>query len=161
MRLELARLAVLTAILGASVALSVSCAPHWQGDEILGATVTFPDDGPRPVRIVARAIYDASEASPDPRLLRDARIVILATQAETNGYCLSPAHGCWHPDYDDEGGAGTIYVGPPGDGGQVAESVIRHELGHLARWRWKGDSDAEHKDTEWWIRFDSPATRCD
>jgi len=113
------------------------------------------------VRAFARAVYDASEASPDPRLLRDARVVIVATQAELQGWCLQPTvAGCWHPDYDDEDGAGTIYVGPPGDGEQLAESVIRHELGHLARWRWRGDSDAEHADDEWWRKFDTTPVRC-
>ncbi len=157
MRREIAKLAACVALFLASLAWSVACAPPWQDGEILGADVEWPDDGPRPVREVARAVCAAAEASPDARLISGATVVVLASAVEVESACMRPAAGCWHPDYDDTDGAGTIYLGPPGDGAQFSDGTLRHELGHLARWRWLHDADTEHADLEWWARFDSGA----
>jgi hypothetical protein len=138
------------------LAVALSCAPAWQRDEVLGVDVEWPEGGPRPYRVFARAVCDAADASSDPRLLNGASVVVLATQEEVNSVCLQSATGCWHPDYDDEDGAGTIYLGPPGDGGQFSDATLRHELGHLARWRWYGNADHDHEDLKWWARYDSP-----
>lgn len=152
MRTEIVRLAALLCLLGAAV----YCTPPWQEDRILGVDVEWPEGGPYPVRPFARAVCAAAEASPDARLLDGASVIVLASVAETEGACMQPAAGCWHPDYDDPDGAGTIYIGPAGDGEQFADDVLRHELGHLARSRWLGDSDHDHADLEWWARYDSP-----
>ncbi len=157
MRRELARLAVCVALLGAAV----YCAPPWQEDRVLGVEVEWPEGGARPIRALSVAICEAADASPDPRLLDGARVVVLATDEATHSACMADnAAGCWHPDYDDSDGAGTIYVGPSGIGNQLAIGTLRHELGHLARWRWKHDADHAHEDVEWWTRFDtSPECR--
>ena len=124
---------------------------------MLGVEVEWPADGPRPIRALSVAICEAADASPDPRLLDGARVVVLATDEATHSACMSDrAAGCWHPDYDDSDGAGVIYVGPSGIGTQLATGVVRHELGHLARWRWMRDADTDHLDADWWSRFDSP-----
>lgn len=125
---------------------------------MLGVAVEWRgDDGPRPWSEFGRAVCDAALASPDPRVLYGASVVVLGTREELEGACLqSGVTGCWHPDYDDEDGAGRIYLGPPGDGGELSDATLRHELGHLARARWKGGADARHEDDAWWVAYDSP-----
>lgn len=143
------------------LAVALSCAPAWQSDRVLGVTVEWPEGGARPIRALSVAICEAADASPDPRLLAGARVVVLASDEATHEACLaSNAAGCWHPDYDDADGAGTIYVGPSGIGNQLAIGVLRHEFGHLARWRWLGSSDTEHADLKWWARYDTTPMEC-
>jgi hypothetical protein len=113
------------------------------------------------VRPLARAVCAAAERLPDARLLDGARVVVLATADEVRGYCLSDnAAACWHPDYSDEDGAGTVYVGPPGDGGQLSDEALVHELAHLGLWRWDGDADTAHVRCADWARYDSPVLDC-
>jgi hypothetical protein len=135
----------------------LACEASWQRDEVLGVEVEWPGAGPRPYRELARAVCDASEDAPDPRLLNGARVRVVAA-GDVEGECLSDrAAACWHPDPDDADGPGLIIVGPPGDGGQFSGDAFRHEVGHLARQRWRGDADSEHADAAWWSRFDGPA----
>jgi hypothetical protein len=140
------------------LALLLSCAPAWQSDRVLGVTVEWPDGGARPIRAMSVTICEAADASPDPRLLDGARVVVLATAESVHSSCMNDrAAACWHPDYDDADGAGTIYVGPSGLAQeQLAVDALRHEFGHLARWRWLHDGDSEHEDHVWWARYDSP-----
>ena len=46
-------------------------------------------------------------------------------------------------------------------GGALADATLRHELGHLARMRWKGSGDAGHKDADWWAAYDTTPVRCE
>lgn len=142
-----------------ALALLCACSALWQGDEVLGVAVEWPAEGPHPWAELAAAVCDAAAASPDPRVLYGASIVVVATREELELACMqSGVTGCWHPDWDDEDGAGRIYIGPPADGGALADATLRHELGHLARSRWKGGADADHVDAAWWATFDSPET---
>lgn len=126
---------------------------------MLGVTVEWPEGGPYPVRPLARAVCAAAERLPDARLLDGATVRVLATAAEVQSACLSDgAAACWHPDYDDEDGAGTIIVGPPGDGGQFSDEALVHELAHLGLWRWDGDADSNHE--RCWARYDASIEVC-
>lgn len=156
MRRELARLAVCVALLGAAV----YCAPPWRDDAVLGVDFEWPVGSARHYREAARAICSAAELADDPRSINGASVVVLETLDDVRGACLQDAVACWHPDYDDPDGAGTIYVGPAGDGGPFADEALQHELGHLIRHRERGDSDGEHEDLDWWARYDAEILVC-
>lgn len=142
-------------LLGLLAAL-LACAPSWADDEVLGVSVEWREGTTAAWPETAQAICDAARASPDPRLIRGAQVVVVASEQALFEACLqSGVTGCWHPDWDDEGGAGRIYIGPPGDGGAISDATLRHELGHLARARWHDDSDADHTDAAWWLRYDT------
>ena len=81
MRREFARLAFCIALLGAAV----YCAPPWQEDRVLGVEVELPDDGPRPYRALSVTVCEAADASPDPRLLAGAVVVVLPTAESVHG----------------------------------------------------------------------------
>ena len=160
MRLELARLAVCVALLGAAVLVCLACEAAWRDDAVLGVEFEWPVGSTRHYREAARAICSAAELADDPRSINGASVVVLETLDDVRGSCLQGAVACWHPDYDDPDGAGTIYVGPAGDGEPFADEALQHELGHLIRHREHGDSDGEHADLDWWARYDAEILVC-
>lgn len=128
---------------------------------MLGVEVEWPVGSTRHYHEAARAICDAALLADDPRLINDASVVVLETVGAVESACLqSNVAACWHPDYDDADGAGTIYLGPPRDGEPFADEALKHELGHLIRWRSRDDSDTEHADHDWWALYDAEILVC-
>lgn len=126
----------------------VACSTETQ---ILGATVTYEDGGPQPDRQVARAICNAAEVARSLDAISGVKIRVVDEETR-DGLCLSSVkRSCWLPQ------SRTVVVVRPGDGCQVPDNAITHELGHADREAWLGNSDADHEDAEWWERWDEIA----
>lgn len=72
-----------------------------------------------------------------------ARIIFVPTRIWCDG---SEVFGC---TFVSERGADVLLTDRPG-----AWSTLRHELGHVVRFRRRGDGDRPHKDCAWWERLE-------
>ena len=135
-------------LLGLTALLLVACTEE---TTILGAVVSYEDGGPHPDLQVARAICNAAEVARSIEAISDVQIRVVDEETR-DGLCMSSGvRSCWLP------ASRTVVVVRPGDGCQVSDNAITHELGHADRQAWLGDSDSRHADVEWWARWDQIA----